>query len=390
MTIENKIKHYYAYLFLRNLHFFGAVLVPFFTVWGGITEQTVLLIQSWFMIWITILELPTGIVADRFGRKTSLLAGSLMAIAGLTVYGLYPHLYLFLIGELLLALSMTFFSGADEAWLIDTLNQHGWQKRRTEIIGKGQSFMYSGMILATVAGSQIAQHISLNATMYLSAIPALLMLIVLWRMPEPKVDHVEDEVFQWRKAFGSIKFLIGHPQLRILSLNVILVAVATYFVIWLYQPLLLNAGVSVGWFGFFHAGLIGIQIIISQNLGWFEKKLGPAGYLQLSVLITFAGFMLLWWQRNVVTIVLFLITAGGFGLTRRNFAISHFHEFVDSQYRASISSSFSLLMRLSMGLANIGVGWLFVRSESSTLLLLGLLPLAAVLLVPTKSVFKQE
>ena len=52
---------------------FESVLVLFFTEWGGITLQQALILQSWFMGWMFLLEIPTGTVADYFGRKISLV-----------------------------------------------------------------------------------------------------------------------------------------------------------------------------------------------------------------------------------------------------------------------------------------------------------------------------
>lgn len=390
MKIEQKIKLYYAFKFLQNAHFFGAVLVPFFTVWAGMTEQTALLIQSWFALSVTVLELPTGLVADKFGRKTSLVLGAVSAAIGLVGYGLYANIYLFLVCESILALAMTFISGADEAWLIDTLTQHGAEKRKTEIVGKAQSFMFAGMIGTTLVGSLIASYISLPATMYLSVIPALALLLVASKMPEPKVHKAVDETFKWQQGLRSLKVLFTNKQLRYLSINLILVAVPSYFVIWLYQPLLQKAGVGIAWFGLIHSLMIGAEILVSNRFGWLERKFGVAGYLKLSAVITALGFFLVSLQISLPAIIVFLLTAGGFGLTRKYFAVGHFHEYVSSTYRASIASSFSLVTRFTIALANVIVGWLFVQSASVTLLLLGLLPLIAVVLVPAGKVTESK
>jgi MFS family permease len=390
MKLEGRIKLYYLFKFFQNSHFFGAVLIPFFTVWAGMTGQTALLLQSWFMICITILELPTGIVADKFGRKKSLVLGAMFATLGLLIYGIYPNIYLFLAGELLIATASAFVSGADEAWIVDTLIQFKAKDRKTEVIGKGQSLTFTGMIIGTLIGGLIASHISLNATMYLSAIPALLMLFVASRMPETIIHKTESEVFRWKQAFSSLKVLFSNHHLRLLAINLILVAVPAYFVMWLYQPLLQKINIDVKWFGVIQALFVSFEALLSHRFGLIEKKIGINRYLILSALITTIGFFSLAIKQNIFTIIFFVLTAGSFGLSRRYFAVGHFHDFVSSTYRASISSSFSILLRLSNALANIFIGWLFIRSTSMTLVFLGLLPVIALLFVPLNQVFENK
>lgn len=79
---NNTIWKYYLFSFLRDFAFFSAVLIPFFTKWGGISMTQVQLLQSWFMLWIFIMEVPTGAIADFFGRKHSLCLGTIIIASG--------------------------------------------------------------------------------------------------------------------------------------------------------------------------------------------------------------------------------------------------------------------------------------------------------------------
>jgi len=85
--------------FLFWMHFFAAVMVPFYTGWGKITLFEVFLLNAWFMLWNFLLEVPTGTVADYLGRKTSLALGSLAAMAAALVYISAPKLWVFLMAE---------------------------------------------------------------------------------------------------------------------------------------------------------------------------------------------------------------------------------------------------------------------------------------------------
>ena len=87
----------YLYAFFKNFAFFSAVLVPFFTDWGHISIFQVQILQSWFAIWVFILEVPTGAVADKIGRKHSLTLGSSLIALATIVYGSIPSFTIFLL-----------------------------------------------------------------------------------------------------------------------------------------------------------------------------------------------------------------------------------------------------------------------------------------------------
>ena len=75
----------YAIRLLFWMQFFAAVLVPFYTDWGGITLQQVFLLNAWFFLCNFLFEVPTGTVADFMGRKWSLALGSAVAIVGVVL-----------------------------------------------------------------------------------------------------------------------------------------------------------------------------------------------------------------------------------------------------------------------------------------------------------------
>lgn len=102
-------------------HFVSAVLVPFFRDWGGIGLDRILLLNAWFMLWAFALEVPTGAIADRFGRKVSATLGYAIGAAAIGVYVSAPRLEVFLAAEVLMALGFALVSGAEDALLYDSL-----------------------------------------------------------------------------------------------------------------------------------------------------------------------------------------------------------------------------------------------------------------------------
>ena len=96
-------------------------------------------LQSWFMFWHFILEVPTGVVADYFGRKKSVIIGLIFYFFGVLLYGTVPNFVVFLICEFILAMGVSLMSGADSAMLYDKLKEHGMEHESKKFFGKAQS-----------------------------------------------------------------------------------------------------------------------------------------------------------------------------------------------------------------------------------------------------------
>ena len=69
---KSNIWKIYVYVFFHGLNTVVGVMIPFFTIWGRITFVEVMLLQSYFTFIIFLLEIPSGAIADFFGRKWAL------------------------------------------------------------------------------------------------------------------------------------------------------------------------------------------------------------------------------------------------------------------------------------------------------------------------------
>jgi MFS family permease len=120
MNRSNILKAYVA-TFLKNLQFFGPISVPYFIDWLRVDYTRMFVLQAWFLFWVFVLEIPTGVVADKFGRKRSVAFGCVLFAADLLFFGLSRNYYLLFAAEFLGAVGMTLISGADQALLYDSL-----------------------------------------------------------------------------------------------------------------------------------------------------------------------------------------------------------------------------------------------------------------------------
>ena len=357
-AIKKSVWLCYGFEFLLSLQFSSAVLVPFFTQWAHLSYTQMYLIQSWFLLWVFLLEVPTGVIADRFGKKTSLGLGALVGATGLLIYGLYPGFLPFLFAEFLVALSVTLMSGAYEALLYDLLDAGELSHESKKVFGRSHSFRMTGMLLAAPIGGYIAAHTTLNVPLLMEAVTALLAFVILLNISEPKKNGRDIEVEHYLTiAKKGLSFLRSHATTRTIAFQMAIVGVAGYFVIWLYQPLLGSIGVPIEHYGWFNVLLVGTQIIIASNFGRIEK-LFPSlqNYITFTVLLVLIGFVLSAQAPSLISILVFVTLTGGFALTHEKYMSAHINQWIPTEQRATVLSFVNMLQKIFIVVINPLVG----------------------------------
>jgi len=356
------------------MHFIGGVLVPFFTDWGGITFTQIMILQSWFMFWIFVLEIPTGAIADYLGRKQSLILACVFVVIAVFVYTSMPNFYIFLLGEFLWAISAALLSGADGAFVYDTLKKIGDSEKSKKIFGKIESFKMVGIMVAAPAGSIIAATFGLRVPMMLMAVPSTIAFIIALSFKEPKITQKIESKRYINILRDGVKFLYKNKILKILAADLIFIGTISYFMIWLYQPMLKQSGVGIAYFGTVHAVFVAAEILIMNNFEKLEKILGSKKRLIFfSSAITGAMFILAGLTTFIPLVLLAIIVGAGFGLSRKPLFISYMNKYIPSAKRATVLSSISMFRSFALVVVNPIVGLAVDFSLNYTLIILGVL-----------------
>jgi MFS family permease len=153
---------------------------------AGLSNLEAFAANAFFTGGMVIFEVPTGIVADTIGRRTSYLLGTLTLSGASLLYVLLWQIeapfWEWAVVSLLLGLGFTFFSGAVEAWLVDALTTTGYEGRLETVFGRGQIVTGAGMLGGSVAGGFIAQQVSLGTPFVLRGAILIVMFVVAFRL----------------------------------------------------------------------------------------------------------------------------------------------------------------------------------------------------------------
>ncbi|MDX6606418.1 MAG: hypothetical protein QOD14_958 [Solirubrobacterales bacterium] len=250
MPTSRSIQRTYLLLMLGNT--LAASLIwginTIFLLDAGLSNLQAFAANAFFTGGMVIFEVPTGIVADTIGRRTSYLLGTLTLSAASLFYVLLWQIeapfWEWAIASLLLGLGFTFFSGAVEAWLVDALTATGYTGKLEAVFGRGQILTGVGMLGGSVAGGFIAQQISLGAPFVLRAAILLVMFVVAFRLmhdvgftPEKRGKPLAD---MRKVASNSIEYGWRVPAVKWLMVEALFTGGVGIYAFYALQPYLLE------------------------------------------------------------------------------------------------------------------------------------------------------
>lgn len=341
------------------MHLFGAVLIPFFTDWGQLSLQTILFINGWFMLWSFLLEVPTGAIADIWGRKQALLLAAAATLLGSLIYASYPALPVFLLAEICFAISFTLASGSDQALAYDSLLSSGQEKNSKQILTKLESAKLLGISLGALLGAAIALSGNYRLPMLWQWLPASLALLTAFSLSEAPRQNTEK---YHRFVLQGFKYFAKHRIILALTTDLVLIGALSWLMLWLYQALLRTAGIAVPWFGLIHVLIALAQIAVLNITGYLEKLLGQKKRVLLLLSLATGVCFILASLTKGFFLIFSVIGAIACGLAREPLFTNYLHKYIPSRQRATLLSIISMLKTLTIMFINILVG-LFVNTQ---------------------------
>jgi MFS family permease len=276
MTITSTtVKRTYYTLLLGNT--LAASLIwginTIFLLDAGLSNLEAFAANAFFTAGMVLFEVPTGIVADVYGRRLSFLLGTITLAVTTALYVLLwqveASFWLWAVVSLGLGLGFTFFSGATEAWLVDALRATGYDGPLDPIFARGQVLTGVGMLTGSVAGGYIAQVTNLGVPFVLRAVVlaamfalALALMRDLGFTPAPRGDPIGEMKLI---TANSIEYGWRVPQVRYLMLAAPFTGGVGIYVFYALQPYLLELYGDPEAYGI--AGLVAAIVAGAQIVG---------------------------------------------------------------------------------------------------------------------------
>lgn len=300
-----------------------------------------------------LFEVPTGAIADIFGRKSSVVIGLILSGITLFLVTFTKEFYLILSLFFLLGLFSTLISGADISWVADNLKYNRKSKLLQTFFVKRASLLNLAFVFAGFIGGVLVKYFGLNIIWPISGFSMILSGIMLLFVKEHKhknKNNYENLFGVFRQTFTSMKFSWNHQKILSFSIISLLTGFLLSFagdLIW--KPYLLDFEIPLSYFGYLFSIATGLGVIAPFVGLQMVKRIGKDKLFFALVLILEAFFLVfaifaLNWLVLAIIMILFVFCFDVFEPIKDN----HFQRYLPSDKRATISSLFSMLFSIGI------------------------------------------
>ena len=173
-----------AYGFLKNQRYFEPFLV-LFLLEKGLSFFLIGGLVAFRELTVNLLEIPSGAVADVFGRRRALMVCFASYAASFLVFGWAEHLALLFVAMALFAVGEAFRTGTHKAMIFEWLRQQDRISEKTKVYGVTRSWSKLGSALSILIAAGVVLLTGRYAPVFfLSAVPCALSVINLLGYPK--------------------------------------------------------------------------------------------------------------------------------------------------------------------------------------------------------------
>lgn len=317
--------------------------------------QDVFILKSVYSVAAVALEVPSGYLADIWGRKRCIVAGCVLFFGGYLCYSLTSTFAAFLVAEILLGIGQTMINGADSALLYDTTVHHGRENLYLRYEGRITMIGNFAEAVAGIFGGLLAVY-SLRYPFYAQAVVAFVGIPAAMALREyAPANKVQSP---WEEILRILKYsLVTNKKLCCNIMYSGIIGAATLTMAWFVQPVLMQLETPTEWYGIIWTVLnltVGVAALYSDRV---EQLFGmnkmnililsviAGGYVALAYNLTYAGLGIL---------LLFYIFRG--------FATpilkGYINQMTFSEMRATVLSIRNFVIRLMFAAIAPFIGWL--------------------------------
>jgi MFS family permease len=284
-----RVRRFYAYQSLSSF----AIWIPFWALWirGNVgTDFEFTLVDMAFWVGLLAFQLPVGVIADRYGRKRTIVLSELFRSAGILGYGLSTTFPAFVLANVVWSLGAAFSIGTS-SYLYETLLATRHESEFPRYIGRTTMIQLGSNAAGSFAGGLFVEAVhDLRLTLFVGAALNLLAVLVALTFVEPRVERVTEPTYA-RQLLQGLRVVRRREGVALLIGLEVFLGV-TLYVMALYRPLYLQfLGLSPAQIAVSIGGFLAVAAVVSAFAGTISRVLGEFGTIVLLVLLASAAFL---------------------------------------------------------------------------------------------------
>ncbi|MHA1727415.1 MAG: hypothetical protein ACTSWY_01630 [Promethearchaeota archaeon] len=185
----------------------------------------------------------------------------------------------------------------------------------------------------------------------------------------------------------SSKYFIKKENraVEVLCLDSIIISVISYFIIWLWQTKLSGIGVNIAFFGIINFGMLLGQIVLLNTTVHLKKLLrSKKAVISITALLTGLGFLLTGLFMEMPPVIIGVILAAIFGLSRRILLLNYINKHIPSEQRVTIISAVAMFQQFILMILISIIGIFIDMSLSTVLVILSIIAVIWSFISPVK------
>lgn len=329
-------------------------IIVFYQSHGVDLEQAVWL-KTILSLSILFLEVPSGYIADKLGRKFCLVAGGGVWLSGWLCYCTGNSFTAFAAAEILAGVAVSLISGADTAIAYETLLELDQEDSYPALEGKLVAIAGITEAVCGLIGAAVAE-INLVYPFYLQTVCLFFYLGLSCTLVEP-TKNIEIKAEQ---QVGSLPEIIANvfiklPNLRWLILLNSTFSIGTFLIVWLSQGYFQEINLPIAAMGWTWAIFHLLMSLASVNARRIEDILGIKKALLLLILLLGIAYIFLGMTSSIegiIFIALIYLVRG----VRSPLTLNLINQQVPSTIRATVLSLSSFTFHLGFALFAPGIG----------------------------------
>ncbi|WP_432662427.1 MFS transporter [Wukongibacter baidiensis] len=287
--LRSNIRKNYLFILTKALDLTHGVWMIYLAMKGMSLYQLGLL-EGIFHVTSFTMEVPTGLVADVYGRKVSRICGRFASLIGIIILMFANSFYLFALSFIFMAISYNLESGAGEALIYDSLKEISEEEGYMKVAGTGEMVMQCGSVLSLAIGGYLAS-ISYFYTFLATAFIILITIIQAFSFTEPNIEfeHTKEKnIFKILKkqVSESLRVLKSKKKLGFLIVFSQMIFVFGTCLFYYLQNYLKISGYNESKIGIMLAASSLIGAAVASQAYRIEKVLKEKGILLIMPLVT--------------------------------------------------------------------------------------------------------
>ena len=342
--MQANIWKYYLFHFVLSFQLWWPIWVIYLTEKRGLTLSQVTLIDVPFWGSMIFLQIPAAAIADRYGRKPTLIAAAAAFAAAITLFGLAASFWLIMGSYLIWGIAFSLLFGTESAFIYDTLKSLGREDEYPRIYGRGWAIATAAALGGTLLGAPVAAATDLSFPIILSGGVAAVAALVAMTFREPLVAERHTPTYG-QIIRESAALVRRRAAVRYGILFFGLITVGSIAPIFFFQVFLVNHDIGLGQVGLWQtpmrvAGILGALAAVRIIAGLGERR---TFYLMPAALVGSYAVLALWdsvYAQVVFPVMNFVIVLSQPTIT------AYLNQRVPSEQRATVISLTNLVRSL--------------------------------------------